>query len=58
MRRSKLVKVAKRKKNALLKANGRTPSQVSRKLAKKNRNIATITKKNIRLKGYHREIVE
>ena len=30
MRRSKLVKVAKRKQNALLKANGRTPAQIAR----------------------------
>jgi len=29
MRRSKLVKVAKRKQNALLKANGRTPAQIA-----------------------------
>tara|TARA_Y100001973_G_C5177160_1_gene322645 strand:- start:1158 stop:1277 length:120 start_codon:yes stop_codon:yes gene_type:complete len=37
MRRSKLVKVAKRKKNALLKANGRTPSQIARIKRRKNR---------------------
>ncbi len=30
MRRSKLVKIARRKKNALLKLNGRTPSQIAR----------------------------
>ena len=30
MRRSKLVKIARRKKNALLKSNGRTPSQIAR----------------------------
>jgi hypothetical protein len=36
MRRSKLVKVAKRKKNALLKANGRTPAQIERIKRKKS----------------------
>ena len=38
MRRSKLVKVARRKKNALLKANGRTPAQIARVKRRKNRN--------------------
>ena len=37
MRRSKLVKVTKRKKNALLKANGRTPAQIERIKRKKSR---------------------
>jgi len=37
MRRSKLVKVARRKKNALLKANGRTPAQIERVKRRKNR---------------------
>ena len=37
MRRTKLVKVARRKKNALLKANGRTPAQVERIKRKKIR---------------------
>ena len=38
MRRSKLVKVAKRKKNALLKAKGRTPAQIERIKRRKDRN--------------------
>ena len=38
MRRSKLVKVAKIKKNALLKANGRTPAQIERIKRRKDRN--------------------
>ena len=38
MRRSKLVKVAKTKKNALLKANGRTPAQIERIKRRKDRN--------------------
>jgi hypothetical protein len=38
MRRSKLIKVAKRKKNALLKANGRTPAQIERIKRRKRRN--------------------
>jgi len=37
MRRSKQVKVARRKKNALLKANGRTPAQIERVKRKKSR---------------------
>jgi len=37
MRRSKLVKMAKRKKNALLKANGRTPAQIERIKSRKNK---------------------
>lgn len=37
MRRTKLVKVARRKKNALLKANGRTPAQIERIKRKKSR---------------------
>ena len=37
MRRSKLVKVARRKKNALLKANGRTPAQIEKIKRKKSR---------------------
>jgi len=37
MRRSKLVKVARRKKNALLKANGRTPAQIERIKRKKSK---------------------
>ena len=37
MRRTKLVKVARRKKNALLKANGSTPAQIERIKRKKSR---------------------
>lgn len=37
MRRTKLVKVARSKKNALLKANGRTPAQIERIKRKKSR---------------------
>ena len=37
MRRSKLVKVAKRKQNALLKANGRTPAQIERVKRRKSK---------------------
>ena len=37
MRRSKLVKVTRRKKNALLKANGRTPAQIERVKRRKSR---------------------
>ena len=37
MRRTKLVKVARRKKNALLKANGRTPAQIEKIKRKKSR---------------------
>ena len=37
MRRSKLVKINRRKKNALLKANGRTPAQIERIKRKNSR---------------------
>jgi len=37
MRRSKLVKISRRKKNALLKTNGRTPAQIERIKRKNSR---------------------
>ncbi len=37
MRKSKLNKINRRKQNEFLKANGRTPAQIQRIIAKKNK---------------------